>query len=252
MKKARRTQPRDKPQQSQDTGEIYPMRINKYLALKKHSTRRGADELIVKKQVFINNRIAVLGDKVTQSDHVEIRYRGRQKPLVYYAYNKPKGIVTHSSQRGDKEIKYAISLKDVFPIGRLDKDSHGLIILTNDGRITDRLLSPKYDHEKEYYVRTKNILRSSFKDKMEQGVQIEKERTEPCKVEILGEKAFKVVLTEGKKHQIRRMCVALFQEVEDLERIRIMNIKIGKLKPGEYRQITGEELKTFLSLLDLA
>lgn len=241
----------DRPK-NQELGEIYPMRINKYLALNKHSTRRGADELIIKKQVFINNRIAVLGDKVMQTDHVEIRYRGKQKPLVYYAYNKPKGIVTHSSQRGDKEIKHAISLKDVFPIGRLDKDSHGLIILTNDGRITDRLLSPKYDHDKEYYVRTKNTLRSSFKDKMEKGVQIEKERTEPCKVEILGEKAFKVVLTEGKKHQIRRMCVALFQEVEDLERIRIMNIKIGKLKPGEYRQITGEELKTFLSLLDLA
>lgn len=238
--------------ENRDAGEVYPMRINKYLALRKHSTRRGADELITKRQVFINNRVAVLGDKVSQTDKVEIRYRGRQKPLVYFAYNKPKGIVTHSSQRGDKEIKHVISLKDVFPIGRLDKDSQGLIILTNDGRITDRLLSPKYDHEKEYYVRTKNPLRSSFKDKMEQGVQIEKERTAPCKVDILGEKAFRVILTEGKKHQIRRMCVALFQEVEELERTRIMNIKIGKLKPGEYREITGEELKTFLSLLGIS
>lgn len=235
-----------------DKGEAYPMRINKYLALQKHSTRRGADELIIKKQVFINNRLAILGDKVSVGDRVEVRYRGKQKPLVYYAYNKPIGLVTHSSQRGDKEIKHEISLKDVFPIGRLDKDSHGLLILTNDGRITDRLLSPKYEHDKEYLVRTKNILRSSFKEKMEKGVQIDREKTAPCKVEILGEKTFKVVLTEGKKHQIRRMCDALFQEVEDLERTRILNIKLGKLKPGEYREITGEELKTFLSLLDLA
>ena len=187
------------------------MRINKYLALNKHSTRRGADELITKKQVFINDRLAVLGDKVKETDKVEVRFRGKQKPYVYIAYNKPKGVVTHSAQKGEKEIKHEVSVKDVFPVGRLDKDSSGLIILTNDGRITERLLGPRYAHEKEYLVKTKNKLRSSFKEKMEAGVKIDREKTARCKVQIIDNQTFKVILTEGKKHQIRRMCVALFE-----------------------------------------
>ncbi len=231
---------------------VYPMRINKYLALKKHSTRRGADELIEKKQVFINGRHAVLGDKVLETDNVEVRFRGKQIPYVYYTYNKPRGIVTHSAQRGDSEIKHEVSLTDVFPIGRLDKDSHGLIILTNDGRITERLLGPTFEHEKEYFVRTKNKLRTSFKKNMEAGVKIDAEKTAPCKVHIVSDNSFKIVLTEGKKHQIRRMCDALFQEVIDLERVRIMNVSLGKLPEGTHREIIGEELKIFLRLLDLA
>ncbi len=231
---------------------LFPMRINKYLALEKHSTRRGADELIKKKLVFINGRHAVLGDKVSEGDSIEVRYRGVQKPHAYFAYNKPKGIVTHSAQRGEREIKYEVALKDVFPIGRLDKESHGLIILTSDGRITERLLGKEFAHEKEYVVTTKEKLRSSFKQKMEAGVKIEREMTAPCKVEILGEKKFRVVLTEGKKHQIRRMCSALFQEVDDLTRTRIMNIQLGKLNEGGHRKIEGDELQTFLHLLDLA
>ncbi len=232
--------------------QTYPMRINKYLALNKYSTRRGADELVRKKQVFINNELAVLGDKVEETDKVEVRFRGKQKPYIYIAYNKPKGIVTHSAQEGEQEIKTAVAVKDIFPIGRLDKDSNGLIILTNDGRITERLLGPNHLHEKEYLVKTKKKLRSSFKEKMEAGVQIEKEKTKKCKVKIMGERLFKIILTEGKKHQIRRMCVALFQEVADLKRTRIMNIELGKLKSGEYRKIEGEELQTFLKQLDLA
>ncbi len=220
---------------------VFPMRINKYLAHHKHSTRRGADELITKGQVFINNRLAVLGDKVQETDKVEVRFRGKPAPYIYLAYNKPRGMPT-------EEIK----VKDVFPIGRLDKDSHGLIILTNDGRITEGLLSPEYEHEKEYLVSTKEKLRGNFKEKMEAGVQIENERTAKCKVKILDENTFKVILTEGKKHQIRRMCVALFQEVDDLERIRIMNIELGKLSSGQYREIEGEELQTFLHSLELA
>lgn len=239
--------PTEKPQKP-----AFPMRINKYLALQKHSTRRGADELITNRQVFINGKLAVLGDKVLETNKVEVRFHGKQKPYVYFAYNKPKGIITHSAQKGEKEIKNIVNLKDVFPVGRLDKDSSGLIILTNDGRITERLLGPTYAHEKEYSVKSKNPLRGSFKEKMEAGVQIEKEKTDKCKVEIINEHTFKVVLTEGKKHQIRRMCVALFQEVEDLKRIRIMNIELGKLATGAHRQIVGEELKTFLHSLDLA
>lgn len=230
----------------------YPMRINKYLALKKHSTRRGADELIKEKKVFINGRLAVLGDKVTEADQVEVRFRGKQKPYIYIAYNKPKGVVTHSAQDNEKEIKQVVAIKDIFPVGRLDKDSHGLIILTNDGRITERLLGPNHFHEKEYLVKTKNDLRANFKEKMERGVKIDNDMTAPCKVQIINGRTFKVVLTEGKKHQIRRMCVALFQEVEDLKRIRIMNIELGSLATGAHREIKNEELQEFLHSLELS
>ncbi|HEU0085809.1 MAG TPA: pseudouridine synthase [Candidatus Paceibacterota bacterium] len=229
----------------------FPMRINKYLAWKKHSTRRGADDLIRSKKVFINGRPAVLGDQVQEKDHVEVRFTGKQKPYVYLAYNKPRGIVTHSPAENEKEILDQVPLQGIFPIGRLDKDSHGLIILTNDGRITDRLLSPEYSHEKEYVVKTKEKLRQSFKSKMEAGVRIEREVTAPAKVEIINDHTFKIILTEGKKHQIRRMCSALFQEVADLERIRVMNIKIDGIKEGRYREIEGKELKNFLSLLGM-
>ena len=210
------------------------MRINKYLADQKISTRRGADELIKQKKVFINGKLAVLGDQVKETDKVEVR-NAPKKEYKYFAYNKPIGIETDSPR------------EDLFPLGRLDKASHGLLILTNDGRITDQLLNPKYFHEKEYVVRTKEKLRSSFKVKMEAGVNIEGYMTKPCKIKILNENTFKVTLTEGKKHQIRRMCSALFQEVGDLKRERIMNIKLGNLKPSALREIKGEELAIFLN-----
>ena len=218
----------------------FPMRINKYLALKNHSTRRGADELIEKHQVLINGRFAVLGDKVNESDVVEVRGNKKAEHYEYFAFNKPVGVMTES-----------INQAGLFPLGRLDKDSHGLIILTNDGRVTDRLLNPKYNHTKEYVVKTKEKLRANFKQKMERGVQIENEQAKPAMVKILGDRKFRVILTEGKKHQIRRMCSALFAEVEDLERVRIMNIELGKLASNQYRKIEGEELKTFLKSLGL-
>lgn len=231
--------------------DSFPMRINKYLALKNYSTRRGADELIEKKQVLINGRFAVLGDKVTEKDVVEVRKNKKASSYVYFAYHKPVGVVTLAPQSGEKAIKDVVDLKEVFPVGRLDKDSSGLLILTNDGRITDRLLNPKYDHEKEYAVETKDKLRSSFKEKMEAGVDIGDYITQKCKVEILGEKKFSITLGEGKKHQIRRMCVALFAEVKTLKRTRIMNIKLGNLNPNTYRKIEGEELNVFLKSLGL-
>lgn len=230
---------------------LYPMRINKYLASKKISTRRGADELVEKKKVFINGKLAVLGSRVNETDVVEIKGNKNPKVYVYFAYNKPIDTITHSPQKGEHDIKDDIKNtsipKDVFPIGRLDKNSHGLIILTNDGRITDQLLSPKYFHEKEYVVKTSNKLRSNFKQKMENGVNIEGYITKKCKVTIVNDFTFKVILTEGKKHQIRRMCSALFQEVADLKRERIMNIKLGNLKPNNFREIKGEELSIFLT-----
>ena len=252
VKKIQSKKAQPKPQLKTEVNTpLYPMRINKYLALKNYSTRRGADELVEKGQVFINDARAILGDKVNEGDHVEVHNRGKVKQYIYLAYNKPRGIITHSPQHGEREAKDDIPIRDVFPVGRLDKDSTGLLILTNDGRVTDRLLNPKHAHDKEYIVTTKNPLRSSFKAKMEVGVNIEGEMTKPCKVDIINENTFRITLGEGKKHQIRRMCVALFQEVDTLKRIRIMNIILGKTAEGSYRKIEGTELTTFLKDLAL-
>ena len=133
----------------------------------------------------------------------------------------------------------------------LDKDSHGLIILTNDGRITDRLLSPTKEHEKEYIVQTKMKLRDSFKANMERGVSIEGYETKPAKIQLMGQNKFSITITEGKKHQIRRMVVALFNEVTDLERVRVLNIKLADLPTGKARPIIGTELEIFLKSLGL-
>ncbi len=222
-------------------------RINKYLAEQGITTRRGADVLIENGHVFINGKKAVLGDRVSNTDKVEVKGQ-KTKEYIYIAYNKPIGISTEEIiDRLPKEKSQGL-----FPVGRLDKASHGLILLTNDGRITDRLLNPKFDHEKEYEVRVKGKLRSSFKEKMEKGVEIEDYKTKPCKVTILDENRFRVTLTEGKKHQIRRMCVALFQEVEDLKRSRIMNIKMGPVKEGRVRTLEKKELDEFKKRLGLA
>lgn len=231
----------------------YPIRINKYLSDKNITTRRGADILIKNENVFINGKVAVLGSKVSENDVVEVKGKTSEKKYVYYAYNKPISVITHSPAEHEEDIKKNILNKkiprDIFPVGRLDKDSHGLIILTNDGRITDKLLNPKYTHEKEYMVKTSNKLRSNFKQKMESGVNIEGYITKPCKVQIMNKNTFRIILSEGKKHQIRRMCSSLFQEVLDLKRVRIMNIELGKLRDGDLREIKDGELETFLKLV---
>jgi 23S rRNA pseudouridine2604 synthase len=228
----------------------YPLRINKYLAHKGIATRRAADELITRKKVLINGRTAVLGDKVTETDNVELAGSLPTSRNLYYAYHKPVGVITHSPQLGEKDIKGSVPM-DVFPVGRLDKDSSGLIILTNDGRVTDRLLHPKYDHDKEYRVHVTENLREGFKKAMEGGVNIEGYMTEPCTVRKTGPKSFNITLTEGKKHQIRRMVVALHNQVESLERVRILNVRLDDLKPGAWRPIQGEELALFLKNLGL-
>lgn len=234
----------------------FPMRINKYLAHTGHATRLGADVLIKEGKVLINGRRAVLGDKVDQDDVVEVKGGAKRAAThVYFAFHKPRGVITHSPQEDEEDIKEATrtipELAGTFPVGRLDKDSSGLIILTNDGRVTDRMLNPEYEHEKQYIVRTARPLRTSFKEHMEAGVVIEGYHTKPCKVQVMGEKVFRITLTEGKKHQIRRMVVAMHNEVRDLERTSIMNVTLGKLPKGACRKIEGAELKTFLSSLGL-
>lgn len=239
-----------------DSAGEYPMRINKYLAHKGYATRRAADELIERGVVSINGIVAKLGDKVEANDEVVVKNQGgKKKALKYFAYNKPRDIITHSPQRGEQDIKQATAaepeLAGTFPVGRLDKDSHGLIILTNDGRITDRLLNPMHTHDKEYRVETRAPLSGDFAAKMEAGVDIGDYVTKPCTVTVTGKNVFAITLTEGKKHQIRRMVDTMKNEVVDLERIRIMNVTLGKLASGAHRAIEGEELATLLKSLGL-
>ncbi len=232
------------------------VRINKYLADKGLATRKGADELIEAGKVFVNGVKAVLGQKVGAEDKVEVKGGVPMAAIGtprYVAYYKPKGYVTHSSVSGEKEIADIFAMKGLFPIGRLDKNSEGLIILTNDGRITDRLLNPKYEHEKEYVVETERTVGEGFKEKLEKGVGIgEKRLAKAAKVELLDEHRFSITLTEGRKHQIKRMSEALGVSVRSLKRLRIMNIKLGKLKPNQSREILGKELESFLNALGLS
>lgn len=244
------------------------VRINKYLADKGYSTRRGADALISAGKVKINGRRAILGDKVSATDKIEVdssSLKAERSQLAYYAYNKPVGVVTHSPQAGEVDILQAIKLAGglprtgpagssigVFPLGRLDKESHGLILLTNDGRITGRLLDPEGNHEKEYAVRVNKPLKENTFTRLSKGIKIEGYITKPAIAEgEPGSYTLHLTITEGKKHQIRRMLTALGYEVLDLKRVRIMHIKLGDLKDGEYRALTASEQKRLLGQLGL-
>ena len=229
----------------------YPIRINKYLAQHNYSTRVGADEMITKGLVSINGRRAVLGDKVNEGDEVVVKTKGEAKEYVYYAYNKNVNVSTNPDTTSKDILQVTRFPVRVFPVGRLDKDSHGLIIMTNDGRVTDRLLSPKYVHEKEYVVKVEPTFSDNFIMLMSDGVRFDGFISKKCEIWRKSKDVFHIILTEGKKRQIRRMCEALHHNVINLRRIRIMNIEIGKLQPGEYREIKGKELEEFLKSLQL-
>ncbi|KKU37056.1 MAG: Ribosomal large subunit pseudouridine synthase F [Candidatus Wolfebacteria bacterium GW2011_GWE1_48_7] len=233
----------------------YPIRINRYLAVKQYASRREADRLIEDGQVRINGKVASLGDKVQKGDSVEVGAGAKAlaKKRVYLAFCKPEGVVTHSPERGQKSIADILDYEGrMFPIGRLDMDSRGLIILTNDGRITDKLLNPEGAHEKEYLVRVDKPVNPEFIASMAKGVLLDDGyKTRKCVVESTGSKQFRITLTEGKKRQIRRMCEALGYAVTDLLRIRIMNIRLRELRAGEYRQLVGAELQTFLKSIGI-
>lgn len=232
---------------------IYPIRINKYLAQHNYATRTGADELIKKGLVFINGRKAVLGDKVYEGDEVQVKNKGAKKEYVYYAYNKDINVSTNPDTTSKDILQVTRFPTKVFPVGRLDKDSHGLIIMTNDGRVTDRLLSPLYVHEKEYVVKVEPNFTDKFIELMSKGVSFDKFVSKKCKVwrKENSKNTFHIILTEGKKRQIRRMCEALHHNVINLKRIRVMNIELDKIPLGGFREIKGEELETFLKLLKL-
>jgi 23S rRNA pseudouridine2604 synthase len=234
---------------------VFPMRLNKYLAQQGTASRREADALIEQGIVLVNGKKAVVGQKVEATDVVTLK--GSTKEKKYLAYYKGRGIITHSPSEGETDIvtrlKDDYGITDVNPIGRLDKDSEGLLILTNDGRITGPLLDPEASHEKEYEVTVDKPVTGYFLQRLEHGVLIEGYKTKDAKAtrHKKSQLAFTLVLTEGKKHQIRRMCAALGYQVQSLKRVRIANIELGELKPNQYRIIKEKELTEFLSELGI-
>lgn len=232
---------------------IFPVRINKYLADMKLASRREADTLIAEGKVLVNGKPAVIGQKVTATDKVTLK--GERAKKTYLAYYKPRGVITHSPATGETDIAMKLmqdyKISGVSPIGRLDKDSEGLILLCNDGRVTGPLLDPEAHHEKVYDVLLDKEISNHFLRHMETGVNIEGYLTRPATVVKKNAKRFHITLTEGKKHQIRRMCAALGYQVQALKRIRIEHIELGKLTPNQYRKLTTEEIATLLSSLGL-
>ncbi|MBI2617976.1 rRNA pseudouridine synthase [Candidatus Kaiserbacteria bacterium] len=230
----------------------HPIRINQYLHLKGYCSRRQADRLIEEGAVMINGATAKLGAKIFENDVVKVSKRNSAilNMYAYFAYHKPRGVISHSPQMKEVSVREAAKLrKDFSPVGRLDKASSGLMLLTNDGRIVEPLLNPRYGHEREYVVKVDKKIKNMFLKKMRGGVQIEGYVTKPAAVERIDDLSFRITLTEGKKHQIRRMAAALGYQVRELTRTRIMHIKLGGLKKGEARELTQKERRELLKVL---
>lgn len=230
------------------------VRLNKYLADRKLASRREADRLIAEGKVLVNGKKAKIGQKVEEEDIVRLS-PDATRTRTYLAYYKGRGIITHSPGKGETDVVTRLQrdygLKDLFPVGRLDKASEGLLIVTDDGRITGPLLDSENDNEKEYEVTVDKAVTIGLLKQLARGVNIEGYKTKPALAIPKGGKVFRLVLTEGKKHQIRRMCAALGWQVESLKRVRIINIELGKLKPNQYRKISGKELQIFLKELGI-
>ena len=230
-------------------------RINKYLSEVGFCSRRAADRLIEEGKVTINGEITEIGSKVEEGDQVEVEGQKIINPTkqknIYLAFNKPIGIVCTTDRRVEPDniidfIKYP---KRIFPIGRLDKPSEGLIFLTNDGDIVNKILRARNNHEKEYIVSVNRPINKDFIQSMSNGVEILDTITKNCFVKQLGQKKFKIILTQGLNRQIRRMCESLGYRVRSLKRVRIMNIKLD-VPTGKFREITKEELIELNRLLE--
>ncbi len=228
----------------------YPIRINRYLLLNNYCSRRQADRFIEDGQVFINGKTATLGQQVTEGDEVKVGDAVVEllENYTYYIFNKPRGIVSHNPQRDEESVEDVSGLGgEVSVVGRLDKDSHGLMLLTNDGRIVNTVLNPDHAHEREYQVEVDKYVKESDLKKLARGVDIEGYITKPATVERIEDNSFSLTLTEGKKHQIRRMCAALGYQVMDLKRVRMMHIQLD-IPTGENRPLTESEKAALLDL----
>lgn len=223
-------------------------RINKYLSEAGYCSRRAADKLLEEGRITINGKIPELGTKVSDEDVIEVDgkpIREPQEDHVYIAFNKPVGIVctTDTKRELNNIIDYINHPKRIFPVGRLDKPSEGLILLTSDGDIVNKILRSRNNHGKEYIVRVDKPITPKFLDKMRNGVPVLDTVTKKCEVEKIDEMNFRIVLTQGLNRQIRRMCEYLGYEVKKLKRIRVLNIKLD-IPVGKWRDLTPEELET--------
>ena len=235
-------------------------RINKFLSEAGFCSRREADKLIEKNRVKINGKVPLIGTKVMAGDRVSVDKKvisSRKEKLVYIAFNKPKGIVCTTDTKREKNniIDFINYHKRIFPIGRLDKPSEGLIFLTSDGDIVNKILRANNQHEKEYIVDVDKAINSDFISKMTNGIPILGTVTNKCHVQKLASRKFKIILTQGLNRQIRRMCEYLGYNVKGLKRVRIMNINLD-VRVGEWRYFTKKELieinKTLLNSSKIA
>jgi len=234
------------------TSEKSGTRINKFISETGICSRREADALVEQGAVQINGRLAQMGDRVGTQDQVKVRGKPlRQKPrAVYLAYHKPVGITCTTERDVAGNIVDAVNYRErIFPIGRLDKPSEGLIFLTNDGDIVNKILRAGNAHEKEYVVTVDKNIDANFMRRMANGVPILDTVTQPCQIKQLSASSFNIVLTQGLNRQIRRMTEYLGYDVTRLKRVRIMNIRLGDLKPGQWRELNETEMAQIETLL---
>lgn len=228
------------------------MRINKFFTEQGLCSRREADRLIAEGRVTINGRVAKLGDQVSPLDFVArdgtVLQRGNQ--FVYIKYHKPVGVTTTTESHVRRNIIAEVGhAARIFPIGRLDKDSSGLILLTNDGDIVNEILRVEHGHEREYRVEVDREFDEGFVRRMSEGVMIVGIRTRPCTVARIGPRRFRIILTEGRNRQIRRMCQAVGYRVVSLHRVRIMHITLDGLHAGQWVDLTPEERRLLFQAL---
>lgn len=233
--------------------ETQGIRLNKYVADSGYCSRREADRIITEGRVRIDGRVGVLGDRVLPGMTVTVDNQpiATQSEKVYLALNKPVGIVCTTDPREPMNVvDYLDYPVRIFPVGRLDKDSSGLLLMTSDGEIVNRLLRAAGGHEKEYEVEVDRPVTKEFLEGMMKGVPILDTVTLPCKVRRTGERSFNIIIVQGLNRQIRRMCEYFGYNVRSLRRIRIMNIRLGNMKPGQWRELTQAEFAELTRQLD--
>jgi len=231
-----------------------PTRINKFIAQNGYCSRREADRLIVDGDVVINGKLASLGDTVNPGDKVMVRGEEIETDIkrTYLMLNKPVGLIcTTDESKPDNVVSYIDYEKRLFPVGRLDVASSGLLIMTDDGELANRLMHPRYEHEKEYKVRTMEVIEEQQLEKMATGVYLNDGKTRPSVIEQTDKREFLIAVKEGRNRQIRRMCEVVGLEVKSLERIRVANIELGSLKRGDIRSLTHSEVKTLKKICGL-
>ncbi|MEN8965794.1 MAG: 23S rRNA pseudouridine(2604) synthase RluF [Polaribacter sp.] len=229
-----------------DTNNQQSINLNKYISSSGVCSRREAEKFIKEGRVTINGKPTQLGNRVAKKDIVKLdgRLVEPKNKTLYIALNKPIGIVSTTDDRERNNIIKHINYPErLFPIGRLDKPSEGLIFLTNDGDIVNKILRAGNNHEKEYFVTVNKSITEDFIEKMSNGIPILGTVTKKCRVEKVSDKIFKIILTQGLNRQIRRMCEYLDYEVTKLKRTRIMNVELGYLQTGDWRELTDEEMK---------